>query len=109
MRYIKIRQATKQGYIECPTGGVLNIALPSSTTRRGRVIENGTIAPTLDTGCEVGVVVEVKQIGQLYGTDREPNPKAGRIYDEGGVIPDTWSEQRGQHYADGEDKAVPYP
>lgn len=87
METIKVRNGTKQGYIECPAGGVLNIALPNSKTRRGRVIENGTIAPTLDTGCEVGVVVEVKQIGQLYGTDREPNPKAGRIYDEGGLSP----------------------
>lgn len=32
------------------------MAFPDSKTRRGRVIDNGNISPTLDTGCEVGVV-----------------------------------------------------
>lgn len=86
---MKIRNATKQGYIECPIGGVLNIAFPDSKLRRGRVIENGTIAPTLDTGCEIGLLMAdgVKQIGQLYGTEKEPNPQAGRIYDKEGISP----------------------
>lgn len=34
----------------------MNIAFPESETRRGRVIEDGSISPTLDTGCEVGVI-----------------------------------------------------
>lgn len=29
----------------------------------------------------------LKQIGQLYGTEREPNPQDGRIYDSNGLIP----------------------
>lgn len=53
---MKIRQATKKGYIEVHRGGCFDISFPDSNTRRGRVIENGNIAPTLDTGCEVGVV-----------------------------------------------------
>ena len=35
------------------------------------------------TKCEVGVV----QVGQIYGTQREPNPQAGRIYDAKGISP----------------------
>lgn len=62
---IKVKNATKQGYIECPMGGVVDISFPNSDTRRGRVIEHGTIAPTLDTGCEVGVVMENIKIRKL--------------------------------------------
>lgn len=88
---MKVRNATKQGYIECPIGGVLNIAFPESELRRGRVIANGTICPTLDTGCEVGVVMasKVKQIGNLIDdTDKVfKNPQRGRVYDPDGICP----------------------
>jgi len=53
---MKIKQATKQGYIEVHRGGCFDISFPDSNTRRGRVIDNGNITPTLDTGCEVGLV-----------------------------------------------------
>ena len=67
----------------------MDISFPDSKTRRGRVIDGGRICPTLDTGCEIGVVMaeEVKQIGQLYGTEVEPNPQAGRVYDKTGISP----------------------
>ena len=55
---MKIKQATKQGYIECPIGGVFSIAYPNSKLRRGRVIENGTITPTLETHCVIGYIVQ---------------------------------------------------
>lgn len=42
---------------------------PDSQTRRGRVIENGKISPTLDTGCDVGVLEEEARIRKL--TPRE--------------------------------------
>lgn len=29
---------------------------------------------------------EVKQIGQLFGTDTEPNPSGGRVYDANGIM-----------------------
>ena len=48
-RVIKIRQATKQGFIECEIGGVFCSEYPTSELRRGRVIENGQISPTLTT------------------------------------------------------------
>ena len=44
---LRIRQATKQGYIEVEQGGFFDATYPYSTTRRGRVQEGGTIAPTL--------------------------------------------------------------
>ena len=64
-------------------GGVLDLSFPDSKTRRGRVIDGGETSPTLNTGCEIGVV----QIGNIYGTENEPNPKAGRVYDADGISP----------------------
>lgn len=65
-------------------GGVLDLTAPGSKTRRGRVQEGGEVSPTLDTGCNVGVAV---QIGQLYGTEVEPNPQAGRVFSADGISP----------------------
>lgn len=47
METLRIRQATKKGYIEVKEGGVFDGSYPTSRTRRGRVIESGTICPTL--------------------------------------------------------------
>ena len=80
---IRVKNATKLGYSLIGEGGVLDLSFPDSKTRRGRVIDDGKTAPTLDTGCEIGVV----QIGQIYGTDVEPNPQAGRVYDAEGISP----------------------
>ena len=53
---MRVKNATKKGFLEVPRGGCFSIAFPDSKKRRGRVIDNGNISPTLDTGCEVGVV-----------------------------------------------------
>lgn len=53
---MKIKQATKKGYAEVTRGGCFDMQHLDSNTRRGRVIENGKISPTLDTACEVGVL-----------------------------------------------------
>lgn len=37
MEKVKIRQATKKGYIECEAGGVTDFSYPISELRRGRV------------------------------------------------------------------------
>lgn len=50
MEVVRIKQATKKGYIECEIGGVADLNYPSSKTRRGRVIGHGKISPTLTTG-----------------------------------------------------------
>ena len=51
---IGIRQATKKGYIECELPGCADLSYPSSTTRRGRVQDNGQTSPTI-TATETGV------------------------------------------------------
>lgn len=82
MNKVKVKNATKAGYIEVKNGGVLDLSFPDSKTRRGRVIDDGETSPTLDTGCEIGVI----QIGQLFGTEKEPNPSGGRVYDPDGLM-----------------------
>ncbi len=52
----KIAQATKIGFIELETPAVANLSFPNSKTRRGRVIDNGKVSPTLQTSCEIYAV-----------------------------------------------------
>lgn len=51
---VRIKQATKDGYIDCKIGGVADLSFPESKTRRGRVQENGDISPTI-TATETGI------------------------------------------------------
>ena len=51
---VRIKQATKEGYAECKIGGVADLLYPSSTTRRGRVQDNGDVCPTV-TAMENGL------------------------------------------------------
>lgn len=51
---VAIRQATKQGYIECEVGGVADLSYPDSKTRRGRDQDNGNVSPTI-TATETGI------------------------------------------------------
>lgn len=53
---IMVKNATKQGGITIQNGGVMNITYPTSQTRRGRVIDDGKTAPTLETSANAGVV-----------------------------------------------------
>lgn len=62
---IKIKQATKQGYIECKNGGVADFSFPDSKLRRGRVQGNGDISPTLMAGNSEIVKIE-KNITEYY-------------------------------------------
>ena len=54
---LKIREATVKGYAEAEIGDSVNLSMPESKTRRGRVEKKQ--ANTLDTSCEQGVVVPV--------------------------------------------------
>jgi hypothetical protein len=47
MLKLRIPQATKRGVIEVGVGGVFDFAYPDSSTRRGRVQEEGTVCPTI--------------------------------------------------------------
>lgn len=51
---VAIKQATKQGYIECEVGGVADLSYPDSKTRMGRVQDNGNTCPTV-TATETGI------------------------------------------------------
>lgn len=74
---IYIKQATKDGYIPLENGGVADLSFPTSTTRRGRVQNNGTISPTLTTSPNLYVITEedgyyeVAEDGSL--TRKEPS------------------------------------
>lgn len=65
---VKVRQATKQGYIECELGGGADLNYPNSETRRGRVSENGRVWPTLTTSSNPCVLEKfIYEIdGELY-------------------------------------------
>lgn len=47
---IAIPQATKQGYIECEDGSIVDMSFPKSKSRRGRVQGGEKISPTLMAG-----------------------------------------------------------
>ena len=47
METIRIKQATKKGYIECVVGGVADFTYPTSRTRRARVQGGVTYHPHL--------------------------------------------------------------
>ena len=64
MKVLKIPQATKKGYIECPVGGVFDWSYPTSKLRRGRVQGGGTISPTLlasNCGTSILVYEDIKE------------------------------------------------
>ena len=69
---VKIKQATKDGYIECEVGGIADLSFPDSETRRGRVQENGQVSPTLMAGesdiCRIEKVGQISSDGSQYGT-----------------------------------------
>lgn len=50
MIYIRVKQATKLGFIRCQSGGVFDASYPKSELRRGRVQSEGMVCPTLTTG-----------------------------------------------------------
>ena len=55
---VKVAEAAKQGYSECRVGiDAVNISVPGSKTRRGRVGKE--VANTLDTSCNQGIFVKV--------------------------------------------------
>lgn len=60
---VKIRQATKDGSIECEMGGCFDASYPNSKTRRGRVQDKGNICPTLTAQNQE--VVRIEKVGQI--------------------------------------------
>lgn len=58
-KQVKIRQATKQGYILCNVGGVFNASYPDSKLRRARVIGGGEVAPTIQ--CDGNNILRIEE------------------------------------------------
>lgn len=79
--YIKVREATKQGYAIAMGGDSINLEQPNSKTRRGRVGKQ--IANTLTCSCNQGVVVEINK-GFV-------NKKYEEFYDRHGYIPEMFN------------------
>lgn len=71
MEKVKIRQATRKGYIECAVGGVADLSYPSSKTRRGRVQEDGWICPTI-TATETGICRIERDDSNEYRNQKPP-------------------------------------
>lgn len=61
---INVKEATKAGYKTAYPGDSVNLAVPDSKTRRGRVGRD--TAQTLDTSCNQGVIVGIKGGGTVY-------------------------------------------
>lgn len=55
---LKIKNATKKGYLKAYEGDSINLAYPTSNSRRGRV--GNQVSQTLDTSCNQGVVLKSK-------------------------------------------------
>ncbi len=53
--FVRVKNATKKGYLEAHEGDSVNLAYPDSKTRRGRVGEQ--VSQTLQTSDNMGVVV----------------------------------------------------
>lgn len=60
--YIKVAEATKQGYAEAVAGQSIDLKHPNSKTRRGRVSD---IAPTIDTSPQVHTLTVGMEIRKL--------------------------------------------
>lgn len=60
---VKIRQATKDGSIECEIGGCFDASYPNSKTRRGRVQGKGNTCLTLTAQNQE--VVRIEKVGQI--------------------------------------------
>lgn len=73
MKLLKIKSATSKGYEEATEGDSINLSVPNSETRRGRVGKQ--IAQTLDTACNQGVVYNDKRLNETIQKNELPNGK----------------------------------
>lgn len=92
---IYVKQATESGYAECKVGGVCDISYPTSSTRRGRVQDDGDTSPAITVvGAEKIAVVETKyrirkltsrecwRLMALSGDNDENYEKAAKVNSE---------------------------
>ncbi|USI47467.1 DNA cytosine methyltransferase [Lactococcus lactis] len=68
---IRVKEATRQGFAVAELGDSINLSVPNSKTRRGRVGKQ--VAQTLDTSCNQAVIVQ-KPRGFNKGGEHEVAP-----------------------------------
>lgn len=61
---IPVKEATQEGYALAHEGDSINLSMPNSKTRRGRVGHG--VAQTLDTSCNQGVMVRLENGDDVY-------------------------------------------
>ena len=66
--FVKVPEATKNGYAEATVGQAINLSVPNSKTRRGMVSD---VAPTLDTGMQLHTLTEDVRIRRLTPVECE--------------------------------------
>ena len=71
---VRIKQATKDGSIECEIGGCFDASYPKSKTRRGRVQDNGNTCPTLTAQNQ-----DIVRIKQQYRIRKLTPRECGRL------------------------------
>lgn len=76
---VKIRQATKDGSIECEIGGCFEASYPNSKTRRGRVQDKGNTCPTLTAQNQE--VVRIEKVGQISSNGSQ----CGTVVSDNGI------------------------
>lgn len=88
METVKIKQATKDGYIECNVGSVFDASYPDSITRRGRVQDSGNTCPTITAQsqelCHVESAYRIRKLtprecGRLMGVSDEDISKMEEV------------------------------
>ncbi len=57
--FLRVRQATEQGYTDCPVWGCVDLAYPGSQLRRARTVDGGRLANAITCGQQFAVVVEI--------------------------------------------------
>jgi len=61
--FVKVKEATKKGYAEAEIGDSINLSVPNSKTRRGRVGKG--VAQTIDTGMQQHTLTKDSKIRRL--------------------------------------------
>jgi DNA (cytosine-5)-methyltransferase 1 len=80
-KQIKVNSATSKGYEEAGVGDSINLSVPTSKTRRGRVGKG--VAQTLDTHCNQAVI----QVNNSKESGEKQPYQQNRIYDANGISP----------------------
>lgn len=57
--FLRVRQATEQGYVDCPVGGCADLSYEASHLRRARVVGGGKLTNAITCSHELYVFIEL--------------------------------------------------